>query len=214
MLRPLPPASVGRRLAALALLLAAAPLAAQSTTTTPTAARARRYDVRSPAMPAPGFVLASRDVRAGGSLTRKQEASAFGCAGQNVSPALEWTGAPRGTKSFAVTLFDPDAPTGSGFWHWIVYDLPASTASLASGAGSAGGTLPPGAVQATTDFGARGFGGACPPPGDGAHRYLFTVHALRAERLDVPAGATPAVVGFALHAQTIATAAFTARYAR
>ncbi len=179
-----------------------------------TAARSARYDVRSPAMPVAGFTLTSGDVRSGGMLTRRQEANTFGCSGENVSPALTWTGAPAGTKSFAVTMFDPDAPTGSGFWHWVVYNIPASTTSLPSGAGSQGGTLPAGVAQGTTDYGAPGYGGACPPPGDGPHRYIVTVHALKAAHVDIPSGATAAVVGYTLHAQTIGTASLTARYAR
>lgn len=181
----------------------------------PTSARPRGayYDVRSPAAPRPGFRVTSSDVPSG-AFGKRQEANTFGCSGGNVSPALAWTGAPAGTRSFAVTVFDPDAPTGSGFWHWVVYNLPASTTSLASGAGSEGGTLPAGAQQARTDYGAPGFGGACPPPGDGAHRYVITVHALKTDRVEVPAGATAAVVGFTLHAQTLATASLTARYRR
>ncbi len=179
-----------------------------------TAATAARYDVRSPAMPHAGFTLTSADVP-GGRLTAKQEANTFGCSGQNVSPALAWRGAPAGTKSFAVTVFDPDAPTGSGFWHWVVYNIPGATTSLPAGAGGPqSGSLPAGAAQATTDYGAPGYGGPCPPPGDGPHRYIFTVHALKVDHVDVPAGATAAVVGYTLHGSTLATASFTARYAR
>ena len=178
-----------------------------------TATTAAHYDVRSPARPSAGFVLSAPDVR-GGRLTEREVANTFGCSGQNVSPALAWKGAPAGTRSFAVTVFDPDAPTGSGFWHWVLYNIPASTTSLAAGVGSANGTLPSGAAQATTDYGAPGYGGPCPPPGDGAHRYIFTVHALKVDHVEIPAGATAAVVGYNLHANTLATASFTARYGR
>lgn len=140
------PKSVLRAVGALGTTLALSVAGAQP------AARASHYDVRSPAMPRPGFVLTSGDVR-GGAFTKRQEADTFGCSGENVSPALSWAGAPAGTRSFAVTMFDPDAPTGSGFWHWVVYNIPASTTSLPSGAGSKGGTLPAGAAQGTTDYG-------------------------------------------------------------
>ena len=178
-----------------------------------TASTATRYDVRSPAMPHAGFVLTAPDVR-GGRLTEREVANTFGCSGQNVSPALSWKGAPAGTKSYAITVFDPDAPTGSGFWHWVLYNIPATTTSLAAGSGSSNGTLPTGATQATTDYGAAGYGGPCPPPGDGPHRYIITVHALKVDHVDIPAGATAAVVGYNLHGATLGTASLTARYGR
>ncbi len=205
---------VSRAAGVLCTTLLAASVATQTVAAQTAAPPRAHYDVRSPAMPHVGFVLTSADVRAGGTLTKKQEANTFGCNGQNVSPALSWTGAPAGTKSYAVTVFDPDAPTGSGFWHWVIYNIPASTTSLGAGAGSQGGMLPSGATQATTDYGAAGYGGPCPPPGDGPHRYIVTVHALKVDHVDVPAGATAAVVGFTMHANTLATASLTARYAR
>jgi len=109
----------------------------------------------------------------------------FGCAGHNKSPHLKWSGAPAGTKSFAITCYDPDAPTGSGFWHWLVVNIAADISELAEGAGSAGGRPPAGALQTRTDFGAPGYGGPCPPAGDHPHRYLFTVFAVKADKLDV-----------------------------
>lgn len=178
-----------------------------------------RYEIRSTALPRAGFVLTSTDVDDNGAFSARQEANAFGCAGANESPALAWRGAPAGTRSFAVTLLDLDAPTGSGFWHWIVYDIPSTATSLPSGAGraeesAAGDGLPGGARQARTDVGTRGFAGACPPPGDGPHRYLITVHALGTDRLDAPPDASPALIGYLLHTHALGTASLTARYAR
>ena len=134
------------------------------------------------------------------------EAYGFGCAGGNLSPQLSWSGAPEGTKSFALTCFDPDAPTGSGFWHWVVVNIPADLTSLALGAGS-GGSMPDGALQTRTDFGAPGYGGPCPPEGDHPHRYLFTLHAVGVEALPVEADTSAAVVGFMLNFNTLAKAA-------
>jgi Raf kinase inhibitor-like YbhB/YbcL family protein len=112
-------------------------------------------------------------------------------------------------------VYDPDAPTGSGWWHWVVFNLPASTTTIALGAGEkTGAALPAGSVQGRTDFGAPGWGGPCPPVGDKAHRYVFTVHALKTDKIDVPADATAALVGFMIHANRIDKASFTALYGR
>lgn len=162
-----------------------------------------------------GFALSSPTVPANSKLTEAQVFNGFGCSGKNLSPALKWHGAPAGTKSFAVTVYDPDAPTGSGWWHWVVFNIPAGTTELAEGAGSADGKgMPAGAVQGRTDFGAPGFGGACPPKGDKPHRYIFTVHALKVDKLDLPPDATAALVGFMLNANRVGRASFTARYGR
>jgi hypothetical protein len=161
------------------------------------------------------FTLASADLPAGAAMGNRFVFNGFGCSGENVSPALAWRNAPAGTRSFAVTVYDPDAPTGSGWWHWVVYDIPASVTSLPAGAGStAPAGLPAGAVQGTTDFGTRGYGGPCPPPGDRPHRYVFTVHALKVEKLELPENATAALVGFNLNANRLGSATFTARYGR
>ena len=130
----------------------------------------------------------------------------FGCAGGNVSPQLAWSGAPDGARSFAVTAFDPDAPTGSGFWHWVVINIPASVSELPAGAGSTQtSALPRGALQTRTDFGAPGYGGPCPPPGDHLHRYIFTVYPVGLDRLaDVTSDTSAAVIGFMLHFNTLA----------
>jgi len=171
------------------------------------------------ALPATGaaaaFKLESPTFKAGATLSEAQVFSGFGCTGGNVSPALEWTGAPEGTKSFAVTVYDPDAPTGSGWWHWVVFDIPIATTSLPEGAGSADGEkLPAGSRQGPTDFGMSAYGGPCPPSGAKPHRYVFTVYALKTDKLEVPDGATSAVVRFMIHANALATATLTAKYGR
>ena len=137
----------------------------------------------------------------------------FPCAGSNLSPHLKWAGAPEGTKSFAVTCFDPDAPTGSGFWHWVVVNIPASVTELPLGAGTpATNKMPAGSLQVRTDFGKPGYGGPCPPKGDHPHRYLFTVHAVSMDALPVTADTSAAVVGFYLNFNTLAKAAIMGLY--
>jgi len=164
---------------------------------------------------AAGFTLSSPTIKPGSMLTDAQVFKGFGCEGKNISPALKWSGAPKGTKSFAVTVYDPDAPTGSGWWHWVVFNIPATSDGLPEGAGAADGKgLPTGAVQGRTDFGAAGFGGACPPPGDKPHRYIFTVHALKTDKIEVPADASAALVGFMVNANRLGKASFEARYGR
>jgi Raf kinase inhibitor-like YbhB/YbcL family protein len=161
------------------------------------------------------FRLWSPEIPDGGRFEHRHVLNGFGCDGGNVSPALEWSGAPAGTKSFALTCYDPDAPTGSGWWHWVMFDIPANLAALPAGAGDpAGGTSPAGAVQTNTDFGKPGYGGPCPPPGHGPHRYVFTLHALKCDRLGVEPSSTAALVGFNLHFNALATASFTVHYGR
>lgn len=131
----------------------------------------------------------------------------------DTSPHLRWSGAPAGTRSFAITCYDPDAPTGSGFWHWTVANIPADVGELPAGAGSRDGRdLPPGAVQGRTDYGYAGFGGAAPPPGHGPHRYIFTVFAVDTDRLEVGPDDSGAIYGFNLHFHTLAKASITATY--
>lgn len=162
-----------------------------------------------------GFQLTSPDIEAGRSINKKFEFNGFGCSGDNQSPALQWRGAPAGTKSFAVTVYDPDAPTGSGWWHWSVINLPAAVTSLPADAGAAGGAkLPQGASQVRIDYGVAAWGGMCPPPGDKPHRYVFTVHALKTDKLDIPADATAALAGYMINAHALAKASFTATYGR
>jgi Raf kinase inhibitor-like YbhB/YbcL family protein len=139
----------------------------------------------------------------------------FGCGGGNTSPHLRWGGAPEGTKSFAVTCFDPDAPTGSGFWHWVVVNIPANVTELPVNAGDPkSGKMPAGALEVRTDFGKPGYGGPCPPQGDHPHRYLFTVHAVSMDALPVTADTSAAVVGFYLNFNTLAKASLMGLYKR
>jgi Raf kinase inhibitor-like YbhB/YbcL family protein len=161
------------------------------------------------------FRLTSTDVHQGKHIATAYVFNGMGCTGNNQSPALSWTGAPAGTKSFALTVYDPDAPTGSGWWHWVVYNIPANVTTLPQGAGDASkNLLPAGASQGNTDFGAPGYGGPCPPTGDKPHHYIFTVYALNTDKLDIPASATAAYVGFNIHAHVLGKATLTALYAR
>lgn len=153
------------------------------------------------------FSLSSADFKDGDYLPMDHVLSAdfgFGCSGGNLSPALEWSNPPEGTKSFALTVYDPDAPTGSGFWHWLAVNIPADVRKLEQGAGSQNGNMPQGSLQTRTDFNAPGYGGPCPPAGDHPHRYIFTLHAVSVEQLSVEADTPAAVVGFNLHFNTIA----------
>ena len=158
------------------------------------------------------FRVTSSDI-VDGAFAPAQIYDGFGCTGGNVSPQLAWSGAPEGTRSFVVTLYDPDAPTGSGFWHWVVANIPAGTTSLATGA-SGTPRMPDGAIETRTDFGTPGYGGPCPPAGDAAHRYIFTVHALKVDRIDVAVDTPAALVGFMTHGARIGQATFTARHGR
>ena len=148
-------------------------------------------------------------------MPKAQEFKGFGCDGGNLSPQLSWSGIPQGTKSFAITAYDPDAPTGSGWWHWQVVNIPADTFFLPAGAGSADGTgLPDGSVQVANDFGSHSFGGACPPKGHGVHHYQFTIFALSVEKLELPEDASGALAGYMIHANTIESSTIEALYRR
>ena len=160
------------------------------------------------------FTLTSTDFTQGGTLANAQVFNQFGCKGGNISPALAWSGAPAGTKSFALLMHDPDAPTGSGWWHWVVYNIPAAATSLAAGAGEPKkGLMPAAAVQGRTDYGSIGYGGPCPPPGQ-PHHYNFTLYALKVPKLEVPEGASAALIGFNVRAQALGEAQLTGMYGR
>ena len=184
--------------------------------------------VRAARADAQAFTLSSPDL-AGGTFSAKFLLNGFGCTGQNVSPALTWSNAPSGTRSFALQVHDPDAPTGSGFWHWAVYDIPANVTGLAQGAGNNAASLPAGAFGGTTDLldtGATGgngnYGGPCPPQGDVPHRYVFTLYALAFDKVAVAAGVpttgTAGLFSFALNKGVgpglLGKASFTVRYGR
>ncbi|GAA5051206.1 YbhB/YbcL family Raf kinase inhibitor-like protein [Nocardia callitridis] len=160
----------------------------------------------------PSFTLTSTDVTDGQPLHNDQVSGKLGAGGKDVSPQLSWSGFPEGTQSFAVTVYDPDAPTASGFWHWVVADIPVSTTELASGAGSDGGTLPSGAVTLRNDAGFPGFVGAGPPPGHGPHHYYVVVHAVDVPSLGIDASATPAFLGFNLFSHAIGRATLIGTY--
>lgn len=156
-----------------------------------------------------GFTLTSSDIQ--GQLSKEQVFNGFGCKGDNISPKLSWKNAPKGTKSFALTVYDPDAPTGSGWWHWVVFDIPKDKMSLKKGFGNSEDKT---IIQSITDYGKTGFGGACPPIGDKPHRYIFTVYALDIDSLGLDKNANAAHVGFMLNAHTLAKASIISYYGR
>lgn len=161
------------------------------------------------------FSVSSPSLKPGGTLPPIHVFNGFGCRGANTSPALSWQGAPTGTQSYAITAYDPDAPTGSGWWHWVVYNIPGTTQSVSEGSGAANSQqLPAGTTQGKTDFGTAGYGGACPPAGDKAHRYIFTVHALKTVRLDLPPDASAAMIGFMIHMNKLDSTSLEVTYSR
>jgi Raf kinase inhibitor-like YbhB/YbcL family protein len=159
---------------------------------------------------AKGFTVTSDILKSGGTMAMEQVYNSFGCTGGNISPDLKWTGAPEGTQAFAVTMFDPDAPTGSGWWHWLAFNIPADATGLAKGASESG--MPSGTVQSRTDFGKPGYGGPCPPPGK-PHRYVFRVVALK-EKLPLEQDSPGAMVGFYVNQNKLAEAKIEVRYGR
>lgn len=160
------------------------------------------------------LTLKSKDIAHGEFMSKKHEFEGFGCTGENLSPQLSWSGAPTGTESFALLVHDPDAPTGSGWWHWQVINIDKNVTTLPTDAGNIDGKLlPKGSRQIETDYGTAAFGGACPPPGHGAHRYRFTLHAL-STTLDLPQNASGALVGYMVNANSIASSTIEALYKR
>lgn len=170
------------------------------------------YNPYAPLPQLPAFTVTSEDVTDGQPFGNDQVSGVFGAGGKDISPQLSWSGFPAQTKSFAVTVFDPDAPTASGFWHWALADIPASITTLGRGTGSEGGVLPAGVVQLRNDGGFAGYVGAAPPAGHGYHRYFITVHAVDVESLGLDENATPAFLGFNLFSHAIARAQITATY--
>ncbi len=164
---------------------------------------------------AAGFTARTPDFGNGSTIPMVHVFNQIGCTGGDQSPALSWSGEPKGTQSFAVTMYDPDAPTGSGWWHWTVFNIPATVHSLPENAGAANSTqLPPGAIQGRTDFGFSSYGGPCPPAGDRPHRYIVTVYAVKLPKLPLTADSSGATVGFVLHFNTLAEARIIGRYGR
>jgi Raf kinase inhibitor-like YbhB/YbcL family protein len=165
---------------------------------------------------AQGMSLTSADLKEGATISNEQVLKGFGCNGGNLSPELSWSGAPPGTRSFAVSIYDPDAPTGSGWWHWVVFDIPAGTTSLPKGAGDVKKKLmPKGAIQTRNDFGTDGYGGPCPPAGDKPHHYQITVFAVDVDKLPGAKNkAASALVSSKLRSHTLAAAALTGLYGR
>ena len=163
---------------------------------------------------ADSFTLRSTDIAHGEFMKTAQEFQGFGCVGGNISPQLSWSDAPKGTKAFAVTAYDPDAPTGSGWWHWQLVNIPNDVTTLAAGAGDSSKNLSPkGSIQIKNDYGIAGFGGACPPEGHGAHRYQFTIHAL-SKKLELPKDASGALTGYMINAHSLGTSTIEAWYKR
>ncbi|WP_017221488.1 YbhB/YbcL family Raf kinase inhibitor-like protein [Moritella dasanensis] len=161
------------------------------------------------------FTLSSEDIAQGQYMSKTQEFNGFGCSGGDVSPQLAWVNAPKGTKSFAITAYDPDAPTGSGWWHWQIVNIPMTVMEIPAGAGGTKtNRAPVGSTQIKNDYGSRGFGGVCPPEGHGIHHYRFTVHALSVERLELPEDASGALAGYMINGNTIESSTIEALYKR
>jgi Raf kinase inhibitor-like YbhB/YbcL family protein len=152
----------------------------------------------------PTFELRSEDISDGETMANPHVSGMMGAGGEDASPQLAWSGAPEGTQSYAVTCYDPDAPTASGFWHWAAFNIPADVTELPRGA--SGSALPQGAVELKNDGGQPRYIGAAPPAGHGPHHYWFVVHAVDVPSLDVPADATPAFLGFNLFSHTLGRA--------
>lgn len=160
------------------------------------------------------FALSSADIAEGQAMSLKQEFNGFDGKGENLCPALSWSQPPAGTKSFAITVYDPDAPTGSGWWHYLLVDLPADTRSLPQGFGTKPELRPAQSHEIRNDYGQLAYGGPCPPKGDKPHRYFFTVHALKVDKLALPPGASAALTGFMINANCLGKASIVSVYGR
>ncbi len=160
------------------------------------------------------FKLTSSDISEGQHMANTHEFNGFGCTGKNISPQLSWSKGPKGTVAYAIMAYDPDAPTGSGWWHWQIVNIPASITMLAAGAGNIDKNLAPkAATQIFNDYGIKGFGGACPPKGHGVHRYQFTVYAL-SKKLELPNNASGALTGYMVKSNSLASSTIEALYKR
>lgn len=159
--------------------------------------------------------ISSLNISPNSTISNKHVFKGFGCSGENISPQISWNNAPIGTKSYALTVYDPDAPTGSGWWHYVAINIPATYSELPANFGATNSfKTKDGINQVRNDFGIYNFGGPCPPQGDKKHRYFFTIHALKVEKLDVPESATAALAGFMINQNTIAKASFAGYYGR
>ena len=165
-------------------------------------------------MPASSLELTSKNIKQGTQMNKAQEFMGFGCTGKNISPQLSWSNPPEGTKAFALLAYDPDAPTGSGWWHWQIVNIPKTISSLPAGSGDLSKNLAPkDSLQIENDYGFKGFGGACPPKGNGVHRYQFTIHAL-SKKLELPEGASGALTGYVVKANSLGSDTIEALYKR
>lgn len=158
--------------------------------------------------------LASSTLTDGGRMPSAQLYYGFGCSGENISPELHWQGAPEGTRSYALVMYDPDAPTGSGWWHWVVFNIPATLKAIPEGAGDPKAGLIPEAIQSRTDFGSPGYGGACPPEGHGDHRYQFRLYALKVDQLPLDEDSPAAMVAYHINANKLAEAQLEVKFGR
>lgn len=159
--------------------------------------------------------MTSPQIREGSPIPNEQVFNMYGCHGDNLSPALQWQNPPQGTRSFAVTVYDLDVPTGGDWWHWVIFNIPADVAGLVKGAGDPSARLaPPGAIQLRNDFGKPGYGGPCPPAGDKPHRYEFTVYALKLDKLPLDEKSPATTVSYYLRQNMLAKAVLTATYRR
>ena len=159
--------------------------------------------------------LSSQDIAEGELMNKKHEFNGFGCSGEDMSPQLTWSNVPKGTKSFAITAYDPDAPTGSGWWHWQLVNIPITVTEVPTNAGNTEENLAPlGSSHIQNDYGITGYGGACPPEGHGVHRYQFTIHALSVENLSLPENASGALTGYMINSNSLGSSTIESLYVR